>query len=487
MAEQNNISAHQEDNKVIQVIRYENQENQGSLKTEELTARKVTEPEDTPIKHGIIDKILGHPEKGPAISGAIFAMTSLSIGTGCLTFTKKAIQMGFVWFGVFLMIAGIANYWTLVGLIRIAKKDGDMEYSSTVRKILGKCPALLIDIMASLYSWGIIITYEVILNSLIGRVIYIFFIDKNKYQLYANYEEAVWDTLKIKAIVLVSLNVLLTPLCLAKDIGKMKFFSLFGIISLGYTILVLVIECPFFWSYYKKNVYVKEDKSTHPNWVDITRAFNSNLDFFTAFATIIFSYANHLGALPVFRTLKTSDETIMNKVFRRSTILTLFIYFLTFISSFLTTPLKSEDLIIFRESIFNNDIFMNIAKISIILELFFLLPANFNSMRCSLFHIIFGNEDVRTIPNIILVLSTLILSALIGAAYKEILNYISLLGGFCCTTICFFIPGWMMIKHEWGIMKKKKKILTVTGITFLCIMGYTGGIQSVILCFKGST
>ncbi len=482
MAEPNNISVHQEDNKIVPF------DNQGPLKTEqEITSRKTTEREDTPIKNTAIDKILGHPEKGPSISGAIFAMTSLSIGTGCLTFTKKTIQFGFVWFGVILIVGGIATYWTLVGLIRVSKKKGDMEYSSTVRKILGKCPALLIDVMTSIYSWGIIITYEVILNSLIGRVYYIFFQDKNVYPLYADYEKTEWDTIKIKAIVLVVLNVLLCPLCLAKDIGKMKIFSLFGIISLSYTILVLVIECPFYWSYYLKNVYVKEDKSTHANWIDLSRAFNSNLDFFTGFATIIFSFANHQGALPVYRTLKTSDETIMNKVFSRSIILTLIIYFFTYISSFLTTPLKSEDLIIFRESIFSNDIFMNISKIAIILELFFLIPTNFNSMRCSTFHIIFGNEEVRTIPNIILVLSTLIISALIGAAYKEILNYISLLGGFCCTTICFLIPGWMMIKVEWQIMTKATKIITVSGILILCIMGYTGGIQSVILCFKGSS
>ena len=464
------------------IIPYDN----GILKTDqELSIHKPTE--DTPIKASIVEKVNEQKIeeiKKPSISGAIFSMTALSIGTGCLTFTKKVIQFGFVWFGVVLIIGGIATYWTLVGLVRVAKKEGDTEYSSTVRKILGKGAAILIDVMTALYSWGIIITYEVILNSLIGRVIYIFFKDKKTYETFSIYEEQKWDKLKIKLIVLVSLTILLFPLCLAKDIGKMRFFSLFGIISLSYTILVLLIECPFFWNYYLKNVYVKDDKSTHANWVDITRAFNSNLDFFTGFATIIFSFANHQGALPVERALHTTDEKIMNKVFLISIILTLIIYFLTYISSFLTTPLQSEDLIIFRESIFNNDIFMNIAKIAIILELFFLIPGNYNSMRCCIFHLLFGNENVRTIPNIILSSLTLILSALIGAVYKEILNYISLLGGFCCTTICFLIPGWMMIKVEWQIMTKFNKILTVFGIVTLCILGYIGGIQSVILCFK---
>ena len=197
-----------------------------------------------------------------------------------------------------------------------------------------------------------------------------------------------------------------------------------------------------------KNVYVKEDKSIHANLVDITRAFNANLDFFTGFATIIFSYANHQGALPVYRTLKIDDLNVMNKVLRRSLILTIIIYFATYISSFLTTPLKSEDLIIFRETIFHHDIFMTFAKIAIILELFFLIPGNFNSVICSVFHLIFGNEQVRTIPNILLTLTTLIVSALIGAVYKEILNYISLLRGFCCTTI-YFLVTWMDDDKSW--------------------------------------
>ena len=154
-------------------------------------------------------------------------MTSLSIGTACLTFTKKTIQFGFVWFGVILIIGGLATYWTLVGLVRVAKKKGDMEYSSTCRKILGKVPSYLIDVFASLYSWGIIITYEIIINSLVGRVIYTFFIDKKIYANFAAYESLQWNTVKMKAIVLVILNVILFPLCLAKDIGKMKFFGFF--------------------------------------------------------------------------------------------------------------------------------------------------------------------------------------------------------------------------------------------------------------------
>lgn len=442
--------------------------------------------EDIPesLSRGIFDRIFGKMRAG-SLRGSIFAMTSLSIGTGCLSFTKKVIQFGFVWFGVFLIISAYAIYWSLVGMIRVSRKHGDLEYSSSVKKILGKIPALVIDIMTMVYSFGIIITYEVIIFTLIGRTIYEFFIDHDEYKSYSEYEANEWNTLTYNIIVLLIISILLIPLCLAKDIGKMKFFSLFGIIALFYTIIVLIIECPFFFKHYINNVYKSDDDSTHANWIDITRSFNSDLDFFTGFATVIFSFACHQGAFPVFRTLKKNNPRRINKVFQRSIILDLLIYFLIYISSFLTTPLKSEDLIIFRESIFENDIFMNIAKISIIFELFFLIPSNFNSLRCSLFHLIFGNEDVENVRNIVLTLVTLSLSSLIGALYKGILTYISLLGGFCCTTICFLIPGSMIIKCEWREMKTYEKVLNVLAVVVLCFMGFIGGIESIIQCFKG--
>ena len=474
-----------EDNKIISYENIQVDKSSEKKNTSERSLTKAKEIENGSVTNSSDIQKNTTTEKKNTLSGAIFAMTSLSIGTGCLTFTKKVIEFGFVWFGVALILGGIATYWTLSGLIRAARKKGDSEYSSIVKKELGSFPAVLVDVMTCLYSWGLIITYEIIMNSLVGRTIYAFFKDNDVYPSFGNYEDRVWDSLKIKAIVLSAINIFLIPLCLFKDIGKMKFFSLFGIIALFYTIIVLVIECYFYWDDYLKNVYVKEDKSTHANWIDITRAFNGNLDFFTGFATIAFSFSCHQGALPVYRSLNPNNESVMNKVFRRSIILDLIIYFMIYIASFLTNPLKSDDLIIFRESIFNNDIFMNIAKISIFLELFFLIPSNYNSFRCSLFHIIFGNENIRQIPNIIFTISTLVISAVIGVVYSEISNYISLLGGFCCTTYCFFVPGWLMIKVEWKEMSILKRTISIILVSLLTAFGFIGGVMSIVICIRG--
>ena len=55
------------------------------------------------------------------------------------------------------------------------------------------------------------------MKSLIGRVIYFFFKNKDTYPTFDNYENEEWETI----------NALLIILCLVKDIGRMKFFSLF--------------------------------------------------------------------------------------------------------------------------------------------------------------------------------------------------------------------------------------------------------------------
>ena len=129
--------------------------------------------------------------------------------------------------------------------------------------------------------------------------------------------------------------------------------------------------------------------------------------------------------------------------------------------------------------------FLSIEMFLMTLLLFFVLLVNLKRNNCFIQMLAIGIYLGFVLG--ILISYTSYVKTCIDSFVKEILNYISLLGGFCCTTICFLIPGWMMMKVEWRIMTKAAKIITAAGISILCIMGYTGGIQSVILCFKGSS
>ena len=94
-------------------------------------------------------------------------------------------------------------------------------------------------------------------------------------------------------------------------------------------------------------------------------------------ATVFFTYSCHPGAFPVYKTLKQNNKNKINTVFLRSICLDLIIYIFIAICGFMTAPLKPQSLIIYRESVFDNDIFMTIAKIALALDLFLSLPANY--------------------------------------------------------------------------------------------------------------
>jgi amino acid permease len=193
-----------------------------------------------------------------------------------------------------------------------------------------------------------------------------------------------------------SFTILVIPLCLIKDISKMKNASMFGLLSLIYVILVIVIQSPTYYSYYRENIYKPEDISTHINWWDFSAPFDpSTLYFFTGTATIIYSYTCHTAVFPVYKSLKRNVSIRINKVFMRSTIINTVIYLSVGICGFLTQPYTKDDLVIFRQKIpGSNDIAMIIARLLMAIMVFLFTPANFNGFRLSFLSLFYKDTTV---------------------------------------------------------------------------------------------
>ena len=73
------------------------------------------------------------------------------------------------------------------------------------------------------------------------------------------------------------------------------------------------------------NILIK-DESTHINLFSMKEAFKYNMIFFQCVATIFFCYTCHIGAFPIYKSLKNNISRRINKVFRRSIILDTIIY-----------------------------------------------------------------------------------------------------------------------------------------------------------------
>lgn len=183
---------------------------------------------------------------------------------------------------------------------------------------------------------------------------------------------------------------LIIPLCLLKDISKMGMASILSIFTLIYAIIVIIVECPIYFANFLKNHDWKNDV----NWFDITTGFDKNLYFFRGTASIFFAYTCHAGAFPVYKSLKNNITRRVNKVFMRSILLDIVLYVIVGLCGYLTEPINTHDLIIYRNKLLNNDIAMDLARLGIAFNLILSSPANYNGFRLSIMETIWGTTEI---------------------------------------------------------------------------------------------
>ena len=416
--------------------------------------------------------------KEGSIQGGVFALSSLALGTGAFSLPVRCAQVGCFWYSLAIIGGAFVAYWTLSKLIESSRTVEGKEYSTTVRKIIGKVPSVIIDIILMIYSFGVIIQFDVIIYSLIGRIVYSCFYNK-QYNKFDDYEKAIWQSnYYIKCSIMFGLTLLIFPVCLLKDISKMRFASMFGICALIYSILVVVIESPWFFS---------KDELATANWFNISNGFKIDdqniLEFFGAIATVFFIFSCHTGAFPIYKSLNNNIPKRINTVFRRSIILDLIIYLFVAICGFITCPINPPPLIVYREvndAIGKKDIFMNIAKVSLALDLYLSIPANYNSLRASFFLLFFKTDKIDNVRNIIVTLPILLVGTFIGVVFNDILSYISLLGGFCSSAICLLIPCFLMVRTSKQEIYSPRNIFRIVVLGTLCFIGFTAGILTII-------
>ena len=423
-----------------------------------------------------------HPIQYGSLRGSIFGLSSMCLEASSMLLAIRCQQFGMVNFLIFLILGAACAYWCLIMMIRAGKNIKEKSYSKVVKIILGKKVGVFVDINIALYLFGALISFQVIIYQMTGAVVYDImkmFGKLEEYDNFVDYKEDRWTKATyLKFPIMFGVALLVFPLCLLKDISKMRIPSLIGVLALIYTIIVVIIESLFYM------IYENGEKASEMNWVNITHAFElkDGIPFFGGVATVFYLYSCHAGAFPVYKTLRNNTTRRIKKVFRRSILLDLFIYFFIAAASFLTSPINPPELILYRPNLpgFDPDYFILIAKLGIIFNLFFSTPANYAGLRLSIFELIWGNANLTNTKNIIVTVTVLSLITLIGALYDKILEYIELLGGFCSVIYCILIPGLIYAKND-NIKKSKFiKYLTIITVVILTLIGYTSGILTIL-------
>ena len=435
-------------------------------------------------KAKFFERIL-HPIQYGSLRGSIFGLSSMCLEAGSMVLAVRCSQFGMVNFLIFLVLGALVAYWTLVMMVKAGKNIKEKNYSKVVKTILGKKISVFMDVNIALYLFGALISFQVIIYQLLGAVVYDIknMIDSESTKGYENindYLKYYWTKKSyLKFPIMFGVAALVFPLCLLKDISKMRIPSLIGVLALVYSIIVIIVES--FFYLFNENW----DKIHNMNWIDIRKAFDygEGLPFFGGISTVFYLYSCHAGAFPVYKNLRNNTTRRIKKVFRRSILLDLVIYFFVAGASYLTTPAdKPPDLILYRKNLsgFDPDYFILIAKIGVIFNLFFSTPANYAGFRLSFFELVWGNAHITNTKNIFVTLIVFGVIVVTGALYDEILEYIELLGGFCSTIYCILIPGLIYLKSENIKISKIAKNLTYIVIFTLLIIGYTSGIFTIL-------
>ena len=430
-----------------------------------------------------------HPMQYGSLRGSIFGLSSMCLEASSMILAIKCKYFGMINYLLAILLGGLLAYWCLVMMIKAGKNIKEKNYSKVVKTILGKKVGVYMDANIALYLFGVLISFMVIMYQVVGSVVFdigiaIGKIGADDYEDFSAYHEKFWSQqYYLKFPIMFGITILVIPLCLLKDISKMRIPSLIGVMALIYSILVIIVES--FFYLINENIPSGEPM----NWYDIRPAFSwgDGLPIFGGISTVFYLYSCHAGAFPVYKALRNNTTRRIKKVFRRSIMLDICIYFTVAAASFITSPFKPPELILYRKNLsgFDPDYFILIAKFGIIFNLFFSTPANYAGLRLSVFELVWGNTNITKTKNLVVTISILSVVTLIGALYDKILAYIELLGGFCSTVYCILIPGLIYAKND-NIKKSKfKKYLIIGTVYFLLIFGYTSGVFTILFDMAG--
>lgn len=421
-------------------------------------------------------------EKHPSLIGTSFLLANMCFGCAIFSFATHCKNIGVVWFMVFVLIGAVANYWTISRLSKTSIPFNERDYGTLVEKISGRVASIIIDVFITIYSFSINLNCLCAMYQAVGRFIEIVFYN-GEYNTYDDFKEDIWDRNYLKYPIVILFAALLFPMCILRDLSKMNFTGYFGVFSIFFGVLIVVIQCHEYYNYYKDNTYIEEDKDTHLNWINIGKGFTKDLFFFRAGASLFFSYAIQHGVLPVFLAFdndKKGFKDFQFSVFVGMCIVCV-LQITSAICSYLTEPIDPEAIIIFRKSIHSGyDIWMTIAKVSFFFAQFFTIPPYHLTFRIGIENIFNKKKPLSTLGNVLFTFLSLAITGIIGVVYDKILNYISYSGGFLCVVFCYFFPIYL-----WIVTNKKGfcywlNLLEFIGALILCAIGIIAGIATII-------
>ena len=392
------------------------------------------------------------PIKGGSLRGAVISLASIVFGISGLAFPLGFANMGLVPGLILFVVLCSVTYWSLAALLSTGRKKKKLHYGMLIKECLGSKMALMSDINNIIFCIGILMSYEFTISS--------FFLD-----IFGKFYTITDDNRTMIKMIQMSTCMLLLqlPLSLLKDISKLQYASMVGCFTLLYTAIVIVAECPM---YYSKAI---SEGRTIPLFKPLS------MKVFDSFSIFLYAFASHNGIFPIFdeleRPSKRRSFQVLNRAYILEIVIFLFIGFGGFFSLLTITP----SIFISRTDLsftwMKFDYFILTSKVLFFITLHCTTAINNNILRNSFKSLIFEGKEIPFKYDFIGVVVLLLLTNVVTFYIQDVLSIISVIGGICAVIVSFLSPILCWIKANEYPLCHIKNILAIVLLVIICIVG----------------
>ena len=459
-----------------------NIEKDGDIKREEKQEEERSQSHSNIVlenKRTLFHKIFGPMEAG-SIRGSIFNMVILSLGTGMFALPKYMSNTSLFFSCVLIIIICFLVWWSLLLLSKSCEKNKIYNYSKLIRILYGKFFSIIYDTIVILYSFGVLILINIIIYKTLGEAVYGIYYYKKYKTLKEFQENSFWNDWYIQILLpYVASIILVYPMCLIKDVSKLRIISLIGVLNILFLILIVIFQ--------SKDYISSDNLKNNVNYIDIRKGFEDKFDALNFISTIFYVSCFHIGCVPVINTLKNNVRRRIYKAIRRTILIDMFLYLSIAIIGYLSYPINTPSLIIQRPTLNegDSDITMGIGKIGLVFTFFTKLPNIYASLRITLFDKLFGTTEITNTKNYIITFIVIMICVTSSILYTEITSYIKIMGGLFSSLVGFLFPSLLIVKSNRRKRYHWKNILTLTLFIFLTMIGLTSSGFTVYYLFKG--